>query len=229
MLAQLPPGSLVAFNRFARHAEPIDSNLFARFNSKKNAAPRFSPRQGRPAASTTAGLGSRSEGEREGKGREGQGRGKNNFSNSRGSSLANDWEEFGTPTGAPAWSINDPKVFYFAVANAYSLMDGGALLEEVLHDGISRAQRGGRPKDVWLVIEPAFLEHKSLSFIRARIQSPTAAIVSTNVDWMLSTVRELLPQATIGKFYAPTAAIPNPFKSNLKPGDAVIGGGGIWH
>ncbi|CAI5506144.1 unnamed protein product [Closterium sp. Naga37s-1] len=139
-----------------------------------------------------------------------------------------DWREVARPA-LPMLDLSKPRVYYFALANAYSLMDKGALLEEVLADGIRRSQRGGRARDVWMVMEPAFLDHPSLASLRAAIRPPTAAIVSTNGDWMLTIVHEMLPQATIGKFYAPTPQLPDPLKSKLTPGDVALGGGGIWH
>ncbi|CAI6010189.1 unnamed protein product [Closterium sp. NIES-65] len=139
-----------------------------------------------------------------------------------------DWREVARPA-PPMLDLSKPRVYYFALANAYSLMDKGALLEEVLADGIRRSQRGGRARDVWMVMEPVFLDHPSLASLKAAIRPPTAAIVSTNGDWMLTIVHEMLPQATIGKFYAPTPQLPDPLKSKLTPGDVALGGGGIWH
>ncbi|GJP78479.1 hypothetical protein CLOP_g8773 [Closterium sp. NIES-67] len=139
-----------------------------------------------------------------------------------------DWREVARPA-PPMLDLSQPRVYYFALANAYSLMDKGALLEEVLADGIRRSQRGGRARDVWMVMEPVFLDHPSLASLKAAIRPPTAAIVSTNGDWMLTIVHEMLPQATIGKFYAPTPQLPDPLKSKLTPGDVALGGGGIWH
>eukprot|EP00270_Netrium_digitus_P016914 TRINITY_DN6131_c0_g1_i4.p1 TRINITY_DN6131_c0_g1~~TRINITY_DN6131_c0_g1_i4.p1 ORF type:complete len:218 (-),score=45.15 TRINITY_DN6131_c0_g1_i4:310-963(-) len=144
-----------------------------------------------------------------------------------GNSFNFDPEELGRP--AQGWTFDEPKDYYFAVANAQSLICDGALLEEVLRDGISRAERGGRPRDVWMVVEPSFLDHPALAGVRARVSSPTAAVITTNGQWMLTTVRELVPQAIIGKFSAPTAAIPNPLKSKLNPEDAFIGDGFVWH
>ncbi|CAI5495236.1 unnamed protein product [Closterium sp. Naga37s-1] len=130
-----------------------------------------------------------------------------------------DWREVARPA-PPMLDLSKPRV---------SGGDKGALLEEVLADGIRRSQRGGRARDVWMVMEPAFLDHPSLASLKAAIRPPTAAIVSTNGDWMLTIVHEMLPQATIGKFYAPTPQLPDPLKSKLTPGDVALGGGGIWH
>ncbi|CAI7819309.1 unnamed protein product [Closterium sp. NIES-53] len=133
-----------------------------------------------------------------------------------------------SPSPFLSHSDSAPPFFSLSLAS-HGSRDKGALLEEVLADGIRRSQRGGRARDVWMVMEPVFLDHPSLASLRAAIRPPTAAIVSTNGDWMLTIVHEMLPQATIGKFYAPTPQLPDPLKSKLTPGDVALGGGGIWH
>jgi hypothetical protein len=123
-----------------------------------------------------------------------------------------------------------PQLWYFAVANAQSLMLQGALLESVLKDGIEKAERAQRPRDVWLVLEPSFLNnHPELQDLSACLEKPTAAILSTNGDWMLSYVKSHLPQAVIGKFVSPSTAVPNALQSCLSSGDTLVGGGGVWH
>lgn len=55
--------------------------------------------------------------------------------------------------------------------------------------------RAKRPRDVWLIMEPAFLnQHPGLKALNAELTKPTAAILSTNADWMLSFVKKSLPQ-----------------------------------
>jgi len=57
--------------------------------------------------------------------------------------------------------------------------------------------RAQRPRDVWLVLEPSFLNnHPELQDLSACLEKPTAAILSTNGDWMLSYVKSHLPQVT---------------------------------
>lgn len=137
-------------------------------------------------------------------------------------------DEIATPP--PAFVADQPQVFYFAIANAQSLMLEGAPLESVLQDGIERAERAKRPRDVWLIMEPAFLnQHPGLKALDAQLSKPTAAILSTNADWMLSFVKKSLPQAVIGKFISPSTAVPEPLKSNLNASSDVVGGGGVWH
>ncbi|CAK9253915.1 unnamed protein product [Sphagnum jensenii] len=123
-----------------------------------------------------------------------------------------------------------PQLWYFAVANAQSLMLQGALLESVLKDGIEKAERAQKPRDVWLVLEPSFLKnHPELQDLSACLEKPTAAILSTNGDWMLSYVKSCLPQAVIGKFVSPSTAVPNALQSCLSSDDTLVGGGGVWH
>ncbi|KAG0608545.1 hypothetical protein M758_8G113700 [Ceratodon purpureus] len=137
-------------------------------------------------------------------------------------------DEIATPP--PAFVADQPQVFYFAVANAQSLMLEGAPLESVLQDGIERAERAKSSRDVWLIMEPAFLnQHPGLKALNAQLSKPTAAILSTNADWMLSFVKKSLPQAVIGKFVSPSTAVPDPLKSNLNANSDVVGGGGVWH
>ncbi|CAM6011459.1 unnamed protein product [Sphagnum balticum] len=123
-----------------------------------------------------------------------------------------------------------PQLWYFAVANAQSLMLQGASLESVLKDGIEKAERAQRPRDVWLVLEPSFLNNlPELQDLSACLEKPTAAILSTNGDWMLSYVKSHLPQAVIGKFVSPSTAVPNALQSCLSSDDTLVGGGGVWH
>ncbi|CAI5515910.1 unnamed protein product [Closterium sp. Naga37s-1] len=143
--------------------------------------------------------------------------------------------------GASRWHQEKPKVhpptsLSRSTCLVHMFMSAGPLPPTFTHTiPVSHLQptfcsrRGGRARDVWMVMEPAFLDHPSLASLRAAIRPPTAAIVSTNGDWMLTIVHEMLPQATIGKFYAPTPQLPDPLKSKLTPGDVALGGGGIWH
>ena len=44
-------------------------------------------------------------------------------------------------------------------------------------------------------MEPAFLrDHPGLGDLYKKLEKPTAAIVTTNGDWVLTTVKKLLPQ-----------------------------------
>lgn len=45
-----------------------------------------------------------------------------------------------------------------------------------------------------MVMEPAFLDHPKLAPLKKALRAPTAAILSTNGHWMMTIVRELLPQ-----------------------------------
>ncbi|KAJ7285375.1 hypothetical protein O6H91_Y336800 [Diphasiastrum complanatum] len=107
--------------------------------------------------------------------------------------------------------VQQPQIWYFAIANAQSLM-------------------AGKERDVWLIFEPAFIsELPGLKALNGKLKKPTAAILSTNAEWMLKVVKNNLPQAVIGKFLAPSAPVPNPLKSSLRPGDVVVGDPGVWH
>lgn len=133
-------------------------------------------------------------------------------------------------TSPLAFVADQPQVFYFAVANAQSLMLEGPPLESVLQHGIERAERAKRARDVWLILEPAFLsEHPGLKTLNAQLTKPTAAILSTNADWMLSYVKKSLPMAVMGKFTSPSEAVPDPLKSNISGNNSVVSGGGVWH
>ncbi|KAJ7285374.1 hypothetical protein O6H91_Y336800 [Diphasiastrum complanatum] len=92
--------------------------------------------------------------------------------------------------------VQQPQIWYFAIANAQSLMLDGAPLETVLQDGIQRAEVAGKERDVWLIFEPAFIsELPGLKALNGKLKKPTAAILSTNAEWMLKVVKNNLPQS----------------------------------
>lgn len=67
--------------------------------------------------------------------------------------------------------------------------------------------RAKRARDVWLIMEPAFLsQHPGLEALNGKLAKPTAAILSTNEDWMLSVVKKSLPQVRSMHTYSDVAS-----------------------
>ena len=85
-------------------------------------------------------------------------------------------------------------------------------LEEVLRERTRNYKEQNKEIDFWLVKQPAFLESPKFAQIKAKCPHPSAAIISTNPQF-ITWLKLRLEYALKGEFQAPCEAIPDPLAS----------------
>ncbi|OMP02250.1 hypothetical protein COLO4_11235 [Corchorus olitorius] len=75
-----------------------------------------------------------------------------------------------------------PKKYYFVVANAKFMLDEEEHFKELLYERLRMFGERNIEQDFWLVIEPKFLE--KFPNITKRLRRPAVALVSTNGPWI---------------------------------------------
>ena len=101
---------------------------------------------------------------------------------------------------------------YHFVAASERFLTQEEPLEEVLKERRRHYAEANKEIDFWLVRQPAFLDSRSLSGIKNQLPHPTAAVVSTDANF-ITFMKLRLEFVVKGKFEAPTEAIPDPLAS----------------
>ena len=103
------------------------------------------------------------------------------------------------------------QTYHYALASQRYLFEEEPF-EEVLKERHRYYKEKNKEIDFWVVKQPAFLEQPEMQAIKAKCPQPCAAIISTNptfVTWL----KLRLEYVYIGKFQAPSEAIPDPLAS----------------
>ncbi|MEA5508645.1 MgPME-cyclase complex family protein [Crocosphaera sp. UHCC 0190] len=103
---------------------------------------------------------------------------------------------------------------YYVLASQRFLLEEEPL-EEVLRERIRDYQEKNKEIDFWLVKQPAFIEAPELTEVKAKCPQPSAAIISTNSQF-ITWLKLRLEYVAQGEFEAPSATIPEPLAS-LEP------------
>ncbi|OMO83030.1 hypothetical protein CCACVL1_11598 [Corchorus capsularis] len=82
----------------------------------------------------------------------------------------------------PSGFQQQPKKYYFVVANAKFMLDEEEHFKELLYERLRMFGERNIEQDFWLVIEPKFLE--KFPNITKRLRRPAVALVSTNGPWI---------------------------------------------
>ena len=101
--------------------------------------------------------------------------------------------------------------YYYLLASERFLTEEEAM-DEVLQERLRDYRDKGKTIDFWFISQPAFLEAPSFAAIKAKCPQPTAALVSTNpqfIQWLKLRLEYVLT----GEFEAPTAEIPDALAS----------------
>lgn len=101
--------------------------------------------------------------------------------------------------------------YYYILASQKFLLEEEPL-DEVLHERTRYYQEKNQEIDFWLVKQPAFLEAPAMAEVKAKCPQPSAAIISTNeqfVNWLKLRLEYVLK----GEFSAPSESIPDPLAS----------------
>lgn len=101
--------------------------------------------------------------------------------------------------------------YYYVLASQKFLLEDEPL-EEVLRERTRDYEEKGKEIDFWLVKQPAFLEAPDMAAIKAKCPQPSAAVLSTN-EQFITWLKLRLEYVMTGKFEAPSDAIPEPLAS----------------
>ncbi|MBE9170852.1 DUF2488 family protein [Pleurocapsales cyanobacterium LEGE 06147] len=107
--------------------------------------------------------------------------------------------------------MTDKQSYYYVLASQKFLLEEEPL-EEVLKERTRNYQERNKEIDFWLVKQPAFLEAPELAEIKAKCPQPSAAIISTNAQF-ITWLKLRLEYVVQGKFQAPSESIPEPLAS----------------
>ncbi len=101
--------------------------------------------------------------------------------------------------------------YYYLVASQRFLLEEEPL-EEVLRERTRDYQEKNKEIDFWLIKQPAFLEAPEMSAIKSKCPQLSAAIVSTNKQF-ITWLKLRLEYVLTGEFEAPSASISEPLAS----------------
>ncbi|MGK7875864.1 MAG: MgPME-cyclase complex family protein [Xenococcaceae cyanobacterium] len=101
--------------------------------------------------------------------------------------------------------------YYYVLASQQFLLEEEPL-EEVLRERTLNYKAKKKEIDFWLVKQPAFLESPDLAEVKAKCPQPSAAIISTNSQF-ITWLKLRLEYVIAGEFQAPSDKIPDPLAS----------------
>ncbi len=107
--------------------------------------------------------------------------------------------------------MSDKQTYYYVLASQKFLLEEEPL-EEVLRERTRDYQEKNKAIDFWLVKQPAFLEAPELAEIKAKCPQPSAAIISTNPQF-ITWLKLRLEYVIKGEFQAPSESISEPLAS----------------
>lgn len=107
--------------------------------------------------------------------------------------------------------MTEQKTYYYLVASQRFLLEEEPL-DEVLKERHRHYQEKNQEIDFWLVKQPAFLEAPELADVKAQCPQSSAAIISTNSQF-ITWLKLRLEYVKTGQFKAPSETIPNPLAS----------------
>jgi len=103
------------------------------------------------------------------------------------------------------------QTYYYLVASQRFLLEEEPF-EEVLRERTKDYQDKGKEIDFWLVKQPAFLEAPEMAQVKQECPQLTAAIISTNPNF-ITWLKLRLEFVKTGQFQAPSDTIPDPIAS----------------
>jgi len=101
--------------------------------------------------------------------------------------------------------------YYYILASQKFLIEEEPL-EEVLRERTNDYHAKEKEIDFWLIRQPAFVEAPELAAVKAKCPQPSAAVVSTNPQF-ITWLKLRLEFVVTGEFQAPSETIPNPLAS----------------
>lgn len=103
------------------------------------------------------------------------------------------------------------QTYYYILASQRFLLQEEPL-EEVLKERTRHYHEQEKEIDFWLVKQPAFLQTREMAQIKAKCPQPSAAIISTNPQF-ITWLKLRLEYVLTGQFQAPSPDIPDALAS----------------
>lgn len=101
--------------------------------------------------------------------------------------------------------------YYYVLASQKFLLEEEPF-EEVLKERTRNYQENNQEIDFWLVTQPAFLEAPELAQVKAQCPQPSAAVISSNSQF-ITWLKLRLEYVLTGEFNAPSESIADPIAS----------------
>ncbi|MDZ8054249.1 MAG: MgPME-cyclase complex family protein [Aulosira sp. ZfuVER01] len=103
------------------------------------------------------------------------------------------------------------QTYYYVLASQKFLVQEEPI-DEVLKERTRHYHEQEKEIDFWLVKQPAFLEAPEMAEIKAKCPQPSAAIISTNQQF-ITWLKLRLEYVITGEFQAPSQTISDPIAS----------------
>tara|TARA_B100000886_G_scaffold319514_1_gene260338 strand:+ start:72 stop:389 length:318 start_codon:yes stop_codon:yes gene_type:complete len=100
---------------------------------------------------------------------------------------------------------------YYFVAASKKFLTVEEPLEEILNERIRNYKENNKEIDFWLLKNPLFLNTTQFIDLKAKIPSPSAAVLSTDKKF-ITFLKLRLEFVAVGEFECPNAEISDPFK-----------------
>jgi len=100
---------------------------------------------------------------------------------------------------------------YFFVAASEKFLTLEEPIEEILKERMRNYKENNKEIDFWLLKNPSFLQTNQFGDLKAKIPSPSAAILSTDKKF-ITFLKLRLEFVAVGEFEFPNAEITDPFK-----------------
>ena len=103
------------------------------------------------------------------------------------------------------------KTYYYLLASQRFLLEEEPL-DEVLQERVRNYHEREKEIDFWLVKQPAFIEAPEMTAVKAKCPQPSAAIISTDPQF-ITWLKLRLEFVATGEFKAPSETISDPLAS----------------
>ena len=103
------------------------------------------------------------------------------------------------------------QTYYYVLASQHFLLVDEPL-EEVIRERTRNYREQDKKIDFWIVKQPAFLQAPSMAEIKAKCPQPSAAVISTNAQFIIW-LKLRLEHVLTGEFQAPSSEINDPLAS----------------
>jgi len=100
---------------------------------------------------------------------------------------------------------------YFFIAASEKFLTFEEPIEEILKERMRNYKENNKEIDFWLLKNPSFLQTTQFVDLKAKIPSPSAAILSTDKKF-ITFLKLRLEFVVVGEFECPSAEITDPFK-----------------
>ena len=100
---------------------------------------------------------------------------------------------------------------YYFVAASEKFLTVEEPIEEILKERMRNYKENNKEIDFWLLKNPSFLNASQFVDLKAKIPSPSAAILSTDKKF-ITFLKLRLEFVAVGEFESPSAEITDPFK-----------------